>query len=482
MTRKPYFITTPIYYVNDVPHIGHAYTTVAADVYSRFLRARGDAAVLLVGTDEHGAKIAEAAAKAGKKPKVYVDELAQVFRTTWEKLNIQYDRFIRTTDTDHEATVRTFLQKIYDSGFITKGIYEGLYCVGHEKFMSAEELVDGKCPEHNRAPQPYKEENYFFLLSKFRKQLIEQIENEEIEIRPLERKNEILGKIHQGLQDISISRASVPWGIPMPFDPTHTIYVWIDALINYYTYGKLKGTWPADLHLVGKDILWFHAVIWPALLMAAGEAPPKKIFAHGFFTIGGSKMSKTLGNVITPQQLIDKFGVDAARYLLLSAFPFGADGDFDWARLIEKYNADLANGIGNLHARLTTLAVSHVGIVLGWDDELSEIRRFRGRYEAALEQLDFYLAIQVIQELISKGDKLMNEKRPWAVEGEAQKKELHGLLQILAAVAYFMHPFMPETSVKIWGSLGIAEINEFKKMGKAVLRVHKIENLFPRIQ
>ena len=343
-------------------------------------------------------------------------------------------------------------------------------------------MIDGKCPDHGKAPEPYKEENYFFKLSKFADELIRRIESDEIEVRPLERKNEVLGKISQGLQDISISRAKLSWGIPLPFDSSHTTYVWVDALINYYTYGKPEGIWPADLHIVGKDILWFHSIIWPAMLIAIGEAPPKKIFAHGFFTIGGSKMSKTLGNVITPQELVDKFGVDGARYLLLSAFPFGADGDFDWTRLTEKYNADLANGIGNLHARLTRLAESSVGIVLGWDDELSEVRKFRDKYDAALERLDFYQALQVIRELISKGDKLVNEKKPWALAGEAQKKELQKLLNILFAIAHFANPFMPEASGKILGSLGIAEINEFKKVGKAILEVHKIENLFPRIE
>ncbi|KKW28570.1 MAG: Methionyl-tRNA synthetase [Parcubacteria group bacterium GW2011_GWB1_52_7] len=482
MPGKPYFITTPIYYVNDVPHIGHAYTTVAADVLARWKRSRGLDAKLLTGTDEHGAKIEEAAAQAGETPKVYADEIASAFRAEWDRLGIQPDRFIRTTDADHEETVRQFLQKMFDAGVITRGIYEGLYCVGHEKFMSPDELVGGKCPDHGKVPEPYKEENYFFKLSKFADELIRRIESDEIEVRPLERKNEVLGKLRQGLQDISISRAKLSWGIPLPFDSSHTAYVWVDALINYYTYGKPKGLWPADLHLIGKDILWFHSIIWPAMLLAIGEAPPRKIFAHGFFTIGGKKMSKTLGNVITPAELVKKYGVDGARYLVLSAFPFGTDGDFDWARLTEKYNADLANGIGNLHARLTRLAESSVGIVLGWDDELSEVRKFRDKYDAALEKLDFYQALQVIRELISKGDKLVNEKKPWALAGEAQKNELQKLLNILFAIAHFANPFMPETSGKILGSLGIAEINEFKKIGKAVLEVRKIENLFPRME
>ena len=301
MPGNNFFLTTPIYYVNDVPHIGHAYTTVAADVLARWKRQGGFDVKLLTGTDEHGAKIEEAAVRAGKTPKAYADEIAMAFRAEWDRLGIQPDRFIRTTDLDHEETVRQFLQKMFDASVVTKGIYEGLYCVGHEKFMSPDELVGGICPDHGKAPEPYKEENYFFKLSQFNNELIKRIESDKIEVRPLERKNEVLGKLRQGLQDISISRAKMHWGIPLPFDSSHTAYVWVDALINYYTYGKLNGLWPADLHIVGKDILWFHSVIWPAMLLAIGEAPPNKIFAHGFFTIGGSKMSKTLGNVITPK-------------------------------------------------------------------------------------------------------------------------------------------------------------------------------------
>ncbi len=481
MAEKSYFITTPIYYVNDAPHIGHAYTTVAADVLSRFYRNQGRFVSFLVGTDEHGAKIEEAAAKAGKTPKAYADEIASVFRAEWDRLGIQSERFIRTTDPDHEETVRQFLQKMFDAGFITKGIYEGLYCVGHEKFMSPDELVDGKCPDHGKAPEPYKEENYFFKLSQFADELIRRIESDGIEVRPLERKNEALGKLRQGLQDISISRAKLSWGIPLPFDSSHTAYVWIDALINYYTYGKPLGLWPADLHIVGKDILWFHGVIWPAMLLAIGEAPPKKIFAHGFFTIGGQKMSKTLGNVITPAELVKKYGVDGARYLLLSAFPFGADGDFDWARLTEKYNADLANGIGNLTARIVTLAAGMEGFTLGIEEELNkEIRPYRDRFDTSMETLDFYGAVNVLQELIKRADRYLNETKPWALEGEERHRVLQNLIGILVGATAFLRPFMPTVAVKIFDQLGIK--GERDEWGKAKLAVIKGKTLFPRME
>ncbi|MBI2054769.1 MAG: methionine--tRNA ligase [Candidatus Sungbacteria bacterium] len=409
MNKKPYFITTPIYYVNDVPHIGHAYTTVAADVYARWRKSMGQDVRLLTGTDEHGDKIEKAATARGKDVKSYADEISSVFRETWDKLCVQYDRFIRTTDSDHGATVKQFMQKIYDRGFVSKGIYEGLYCVGHEAFLNESDLVDNKCPDHQTIPERHKEENYFFHLSKFQDQLIKLIESDELVIAPDERKNEILGKLRQGLEDISISRSmkKTKWGIPIPRDETQTVYVWVDALINYYTYGSQEKCWPADLHLVGKDILWFHSVVWPALLLAAGEEPPKKVFAHGFFTIGGQKMSKTLGNVITPDEITQKFGVDGARYLLLSAFPFGADGDFDWDKLTEKYNADLANGIGNLAARITTLAAEQEINLLGLSGESQKyIDSLAQEYQNLMESLEFYGAINIIQQLVSYADQL----------------------------------------------------------------------------
>lgn len=479
---KTYFITTPIYYVNDVPHIGHAYTTVAADVFCRW-KKRERPAVLLTGTDEHGAKIQEAAKNHAKTPKEYADEVSAEFKKTWTLLRIDYDRFIRTTDADHEDTAKRFLQKLYDAGYVKNGVYRGRYCIGHEKFMSAEELVDGKCPEHGKAPVDYEEENYYFMLSRFQDQITSLIENGSLVIGPEARKNEILGKLRQGLEDISISRLreKTSWGIELPWDTAHTMYVWVEALINYYTYGQPKELWPADLHIVGKDILWFHAVIWPAMLLAYGEEPPKKIFAHGFFSIDGQKMSKTLGNVITPGELIDKFGADATRYLLLSAFPFGTDGDFDWERLVEKYNADLANGIGNLAARITTLAEGITGMALGIDEEGNKTpRAMRGEYEHRMAELDFYSAIGTIQKLVTYTDVYLNEKKPWELRGEEKAAVMRNAIGMLAAVAWLVSPFMPETAKKIFAALGLEGRRE--EWGKATVVVRRGEGvLFPRL-
>lgn len=481
MSTKPFFITTPIYYVNDVPHIGHAYTTVAADVYARWIRSQGREVVLLTGTDEHGAKIAEAARAKGATPQEYVDSIAPEFKRVWESLGVGFDRFIRTTDADHVATVTDFIQRMHDRGFVYRGIYEGLYCVPCEKFWNQADLIDGKCPDHDKVPIPYKEENYFFALSRFCDELSQRISSDELLVRPEERKREILGKLSAGLEDISISRTNVSWGIALPFDPSHTIYVWIDALINYYTFGKSIGAWPADLHLIGKDILWFHSVIWPAMLRAAGEELPGQVFANGFFTVAGRKMSKTIGNVITPRELIERFGVDATRYLLLSAFPFGEDGDFDMERLTQKYNAELANGMGNFVARVTKLGEQIEGIIHVTDDRTHHaLRPFHDDFQAAMARLDFYQATLALRGAVSFGDQYVNETKPWNLAGEEQRVALQNALGIVALIAHLARPFMPGTAEKIFSSLGIK--GEMHEWGKVALAVKKGEALFSRIE
>lgn len=442
---KKFFATTPIYYVNDVPHIGHAYPTVAADVITRYWKLKNYDSRLLTGTDEHGAKIAEAAKKHGKEPKEYADEISEKFKEAWQKLNIDFVRFIRTTDEDHIKIAQEFLQKLYDKGAIDPKprLYKGLYCVGHEKFMSAEELVDGLCPDHQTKPIEHSEENYYLRLKDYRDKLEKLITSDEIKIRPESRKNEILGKIKQGLEDISISRTNLEWGIPLPFDSTHTSYVWIEALINYYTYGSQNGVWPADLHLVGKDILWFHAIIWPAMLLAIGEALPKEIFAHGFFTIDGQKMSKTIGNVISPDDLVKKYGTDGARYVLLAAFPFGEDGDFAWDILDRLYNADLANGLGNLVARVTKLCEQN-------DIEAPQPpEEFDPKMTKHLEGFKFNEALFHIWGEITEADKKVNLERPWELEGEKLKQVLEDLVKRIQHIAFNLQPFLPETSEKI---------------------------------
>lgn len=442
---KKFFATTPIYYVNDVPHIGHAYPTVAADVITRYWKLKGYDSRLLTGSDEHGAKIVEAAKKHGKYPKEYADEVSVKFKEAWENLNIGFVRFIRTTDEDHIKIASEFLQKLYDKGAIDPKprLYKGLYCVGHEKFMSPEELVDGICPDHKTKPVEHEEENYYLRLSDYQDWLKQVIESDEIEIKPQSKKKEILGKIKQGLEDISISRANLDWGIPLPFDKAHTSYVWIEALINYYTYGSQNNFWPANLHLVGKDILWFHGVIWPIMLHAIGEELPKKIFAHGFFAVDGQKMSKTIGNVISPADLIEKYGIDGTRYVLLAAFPFGEDGDFGWDILDRLYNANLANGLGNLVARVSKLCekadLTASNSPSEFDPEMAE----------NLEELRFYEALHHIWSEITDADKKVNEEKPWELKGDKLIEVLTDLVQRIQHIAFNLQPFLPETADKI---------------------------------
>lgn len=449
MNKNKFFATTPIYYVNDVAHIGHTYTTIAADVITRYYKQKGYDARLLTGTDEHGAKIAEAAKKHGKEPKEYADEVSEEFKNAWKQLNINYIRFIRTTDEDHIKVAQTFLQKLYDKGAIDPKprLYKGLYCVGHEKFMSKEELANGLCPDHQTKPIEHSEENYYFKLSKYQKELEQIISSDKIRVRPIARKNEILGKIKQGLDDISISRANLEWGIPLPFDNSHTSYVWIEALINYFTYGSQNGTWPADLHLVGRDIVWFHSIIWPAMLLAIDEQLPKEVFGHGFFTINGQKMSKTIGNVIHPDDLVKRYGVDGTRYVLLAAFPFGEDGDFSWEELDRIYNADLANGLGNLVARIYKLFINHK-----FDHNLSSSSESTLRvdhYKIFMESLQFYLALEEIRKEIKEIDIEINKVKPWTQENGEQKAFLQRIIPRILLIANLLQPFLPETAEKI---------------------------------
>ncbi|MBI2007420.1 MAG: methionine--tRNA ligase [Candidatus Blackburnbacteria bacterium] len=446
-----YFVTTPIYYVNDVPHIGHAYTTVAADALARYWREKvgKENVFFLTGTDEHGAKVAQAAKEAGKTPKEFADSVVPRFQEAWKLLNIEYDYFIRTTDPKHERVVREILQKIYDKGYIYEGVYEGLYCEGCEKFLTKDELVDGKCPLHpNKEPVYQKEKNYFFRLSAFKDKLLGIFNGNGYQILPEPRKNEILGKLQGELQDVSISRAGVSWGIPIPWDKKQTIYVWVDALFNYYStvrFLKNKSAfWPPDLHLVGKDILWFHAVIWAALLLAADLKLPKKVFAHGFFTIGGQKMSKSLGNVISPQQLVERYGKDAARYLLLSEFPFGEDGDFSFEKLDTRYNADLANGLGNVVARVAKLC-QESDFLFAREGEFA----ISGPVEERLEGFRFHDALGVVRAIIDGSNKSLDEDEPWKLSGERLKQSLAKQVRRIRQIACELQPFLPETAGKI---------------------------------
>jgi len=451
-----FYITTPIYYINDVPHIGHAYTTVAADIIARFYKQKlgGENVFFLTGTDEHGAKIATAAKEAGKNPKEYADSIVPKFEEAWKLLNIDYNYFFRTTDQRHEKLVSEIIQKIYNKGLIEEGIYEGLYCEGCEKFLVESDLIDGKCPLHpNKTPISQKEKNYFFKLSKFKKELIEDFENETVKILPNSKKKEVLGKLKEELKDIAISREEVSWGIPIPWDKKQTIYVWVEALFNYYTATQFlenkKHFWPSDLHLIGKDILWFHTVIWCALLKAADLPLPKAVFAHGFFSINGQKISKSLGNTILPKELVDKFGVDATRYLLVSQFPFGQDGDFSFDKLTESYNTNLANGLGNLVARVAKLCELSGAIFKEF--KKNDIQNYT-LLEKQIEEYRFSDYLQTVSQNINEANEFINGHELWKAIKEDREEAVRKLTTLvfrIREIAGELKPFLPETTEKI---------------------------------
>ena len=448
--KKKFYVTTTIYYVNDVPHAGHAYTTLAGDVVARYWRQKlgRDRVFFLTGTDEHGQKVQQSAQEQGLTPKAFADKVAPRFEEAWKSLGIDYDFFIRTTDPRHEKVVVDLLEKVYKKGFIYKGKYSGLYCVGCEKFLTETDLENGRCPLHpNKEPEYQEEENYFLKLKELSAIVLKKIEEAEYQILPEKRRNEIVSRIKQGVEDISISRAGVSWGIPLPWDKSQTIYVWVDALINYYSATRFlegkSGFWPADLHLIGKDIIWFHTVIWQALLIAAGINLPKAVFAHGFFTVDGQKISKSLGNAIAPKQLVDKYGVDGTRYLILSAYPFGEDGDISFARFDEKYNADLANGLGNLVAR-----VAKLGETSGLEFESGELNLNEG-VRKFVEEYRFDAGLAEIWGRISRQDKFLDQEKPWEQGGEALKKTLTQAAGEIRQIGIDLRPFLPETAEKI---------------------------------
>jgi methionyl-tRNA synthetase len=476
-----FYTTTPIYYVNDVPHIGHAYTTVAADTPSRYHRAMGDAVFFVTGTDEHGAKIADAAKASGRTPKEYADEISAAFRAAWQSLEVTNDYFVRTTDRRHEEAVQAFLQKLYDNGKIYKAKYEGHYCVGCEKFVTDDELVNGVCPDHLVPPTWHVEENYFFKLSEYQETLIKAITDESdpnhYEIGPVARRNEVLGKLRLGLSDTSISRAALTWGIPLPFDPSQTIYVWVDALLSYISaigYGddpqEFARWWPADLHLMAKDILWFHAILWPAMLLAAGERPPRSVFAHGFFTVNGQKMSKTVGNVIKPRELVDQFGADATRYLLLSEFPFGVDGDMSISSFIDRYNASLANDLGNLVNRTVSMINRYFGGEVPapidvepqaqYPEDVSLVavaREMVPRVAQSMNGVAFTEAFAAIWSLVTRANRYVEETTPWALAKTDRARlgtVLYYLAESIRLTAQTLWPVMPESTSKIAALLG----------------------------
>jgi len=462
MTNK-FYVTTPIYYVNDKPHIGHAYTTIAADVLSRYYRDKKYDVFFLTGTDEHGNKVAESAQKAGKTPKEFCDEISELFKKSWQNLDIKYDYFVRTTDKRHIKSVDKFMLKLKEAGAIYQSEYEGLYCTGCEKFITEKELVDGKCPEHNKVPEKITEKNYFFKLSDYLERVKKLIEDDTIKIRPQNAKNETLGLFKQDLQDFSISREKVKWGIPLVFDKKQNVYVWVEALQNYissigYEDNKkeFKKWWPDVLHLMAREIIKFHCIYWPAMLLAISEEPPKSIFVHGYFTIDGQKMSKSLGNSIDPNFLVEKYGSDATRYLLLCQFPFGQDGDIKEFLFKEKYNSDLANGLGNLVSRTLNMIEKYCS---GKIPEALKNPKAKELEEVndLIPELKFDEALKKIWQVIAWANKYIDEEQPWQLAKRNETKKLNKVISELSALicdlAKVLKPFMPKISEKITNSL-----------------------------
>lgn len=507
MCKKPYYITTPIYYPSTNLHIGNTYTTVAADAIARFKRLTGHEVMFLTGTDEHGQKIERIANEKGITPKEHVDEIVAGIKDLWKMMNISYDKFIRTTDDYHVKAVQEIFKKLYDQGDIYKDSYEGLYCTPCESFWTETQLVNGNCPDCGRPVEKAKEEAYFFKMSKYADRLIQYIEEHPDFIQPESRKNEMLNNfLRPGLQDLCVSRTSFTWGIPVSFDEKHVIYVWIDALSNYITalgYGQenqelYKKFWPADVHLIGKDILRFHTIYWPIMLMALGLELPKQVFGHGWLLVDGGKMSKSKGNVVDPVVLVNMFGADAVRYYLLREIPFGSDGLFNNEIFIKKVNTDLANDLGNLLSRTIAMVYKYFDGVIqaptckeAIDDELINLALSTpGKVEASIDALKIPEALESIWTLISRANKYIDETTPWILAKDEEKKErlgtvLYNLLETLRFVSVMISPFLTETSVKINAQLNTKVITweSLKEFNGTVAgdKVVKGDVIFPRI-
>ena len=509
--KKPFYITTPIYYPSAKLHIGHAYCTTIADAIARFHRLEGDDVFFLTGSDEHGLKIQQKAEEAGVTPIEYTDKIVAGFQNLWKRLSISNDDFIRTTQKRHERVVQEVFRRIYAKGDIYKGEYKGLYCTPCESYWTEHQLDEnGCCPDCHRPVQEVAEEAYFFKMSKYQDRVLQYIEEHPDFIQPVSRRNEMINFIKQGLDDLCISRTSFNWGIPVPIDPKHVIYVWFDALTNYLTPigylddpEKFHKYWPADLHLVGKEIVRFHTIIWPCILMALDLPLPKKVYGHGWLIVDGDKMSKSKGNVVDPIGLIDEFGADAIRYFLLREINLGQDGNFSRDALIGRINSDLANDLGNLLHRTLSMTLKFQGGVVAAPAGESDVDRSLKEdaretvafFEKNMEDMQLSLTIKKVWAFISRANKYIDETAPWALAKDPAKEQelanvLYNLTEALRVISVLISPFMPTTAVRIWQQLGLAQdfasvrTEDIEQWGgvPAGLHVGTPEQLFPRIE